>query len=170
MNLVLIGYRGTGKSVVAHEAAAALGWEVLSLDATLVERAGMSIPEIVEERGWEGFRDLEEEIVRSVACLEGFVIDCGGGVIERQANHSLLRQVGMVVWLTASPATIVNRIRDDDQRPSLTGNRSFVDEVEEVLSRRLPLYRAVAHHEVCTDGRTIAEVAAQVIDLVRAAE
>jgi len=168
MNVILVGYRGTGKSAVARELADALGWTPVSLDVELQREAGKSIPEIVEERGWPGFRDLEEKIVSAHAAKDGQVIDCGGGVIEREANFEKLRKAGTVIWLTASVSTIVARIGPDDQRPSLTGTKSFTDEVEEVLQRRNPLYRRIAHHEVENDGRTIQEVVREIRRLVQA--
>jgi shikimate kinase len=167
MNVVLVGYRGTGKSSVADLLAQELGLRVVCLDAELQRHAGKSIPEIVQAAGWPGFRDLEEQIVRTFAARDGQVIDCGGGVIEREANFAPLRAAGPVVWLKASPATVVARIQGDSQRPSLTGTKSFTDEVAEVLQRRIPLYRCIAHHEVDTDGRTIAEVAAEILHVVR---
>ena len=78
VNVVLVGYRGTGKSSVAERVAAQLGLRAVSLDAELVRKAGKPIPEVVAERGWPGFRDLEEEIVRTFAAQDGLVIDCGG--------------------------------------------------------------------------------------------
>lgn len=166
MNVVLVGYRGTGKSSVAQRLAAHLGLRLVSLDAEIVRAAGKPVPEIVAERGWPGFRDLEEEIVRTVAAQDGLVIDCGGGVIEREANFAPLRAAGPVIWLRASTATIVARIQDDTQRPSLTGTKSFTDEIAEVLERREPLYRRIAHHTVDTDARTIDEVAAEALELI----
>jgi shikimate kinase len=162
MNVVLVGYRGTGKSAVGQRLAEDLQLQLVSLDAEIQKRAGCSIPEIVDQRGWPGFRDLEEEIVRAFAARDGQVIDCGGGVIEREANFDVLRSAGPVIWLKASTETIVQRIAGDSQRPSLTGTKSFTDEVAEVLQRRTPLYQRIAHHAVDTDGATIDEVLAQV--------
>lgn len=162
MNLVLVGYRGTGKTAVAKLAAGTLGMSVFSMDPAIVEKAGMSIPEIVEKYGWERFRDLETEVCREVAGRDGLVIDTGGGVILREENRKLLRSRGVVVWLTAAVPTIISRIKDDTQRPSLTGRKSFTDEVAEVLAEREPLYRAAAHHVVDTDGKELEEVAAEV--------
>ncbi len=166
MNVVLVGYRGTGKSVVGQELAAKLDLHLVSLDAELQKKAGKTVPEIVEQSGWSGFRDLEEEIVRTFAARDGQVIDCGGGVIEREANFEVLRSAGPVIWLKASTQTIVDRIADDDQRPSLTGTKSFTDEVEEVLSRRTPLYERISHYAVDTDACTIEEVVVKVLALV----
>jgi shikimate kinase len=162
VNVVLVGYRGTGKSAVAAVLAERLGLKVANLDAEIVRLAGKPIPEIVQERGWPAFRDLEEQVVRTAASRDGLIIDCGGGVIEREANFPVLRDAGPVFWLTASTETIVRRIQGDDQRPSLTGQKSFTDEVAEVLERRVPLYRRIAHHLVDTDARTVEEVAAEI--------
>jgi shikimate kinase len=165
MNLVLIGYRGTGKSEVGARLAARLGMPVLSMDALIVERAGKPVPEIVAERGWPGFRDLETEIARECAARDGVIIDCGGGVIERWENIEVLGEHGVIVWLSASVDTIVRRIQGDTQRPSLTGAQSFTDEVAEVLTRRTPLYQAAADAVVETDALTPAEVAARIVEI-----
>lgn len=162
MNVILIGYRGTGKSAVADLIASDLGLLVVSLDTEIVRKAGKSIPEVVEEVGWPGFRNLETEVVCEFAAKDDQVIDCGGGVVEREANYEPLREAGSVVWLKASTETIVDRIKGDENRPSLTGTKSFTDEVSEVLERRTPLYRKLAHIEVDTDGKTIGEVADEV--------
>jgi shikimate kinase len=69
----------------------------------------------------------------------------------------------MVFWLRATPATIVGRIGDDNNRPSLTGTKSFTEEVEEVLARRWPLYERLAHAAVDTDGRTPEDLAAAIV-------
>ena len=167
MNVVLVGYRGTGKSAVGQLLASWLGLRVVSLDAEVQRKACKSIPEIVEQVGWPGFRDLEEQIVATFAAQDGQVIDCGGGVIESEANFERLRTAGLVVWLKASADTIISRIQGDTQRPSLSGGKSFIDEVEEVLRRRTPLYRRIAHHEVDTDGRRVEDIAAEIVKLVR---
>jgi shikimate kinase len=166
MNIVLVGYRGTGKTAAASLLGARRGWPVVHLDAEIVRRAGRSIPDIVADVGWPGFRDLEEEVVRSCARGDSCVLDCGGGVVEREANVPILRGTGPVVWLRASVATIVRRIADDSQRPSLTGAKSFTDEVAQVLARRTPLYQRIAHCHVDTDARTIEEVVAEIEQLL----
>ena len=170
MNLVLIGYRGTGKSVVARRLATLLDRRVVSLDEEIVRAAGMPIPEIVAAHGWGRFRDLEEAACRTCAAQDNLIIDCGGGVVERQANVESLRTGGRVFWLRATPATIVGRIGGDSSRPSLTGNKSFTEEVEEVLERRTPLYERMSHAIVDTDGRSPDELAATIARRFRAAE
>lgn len=163
MNVVLIGYRGTGKSTVGKVVAARLGRTVVSTDAELVKRAGRSIPEIVAQHGWDYFRDLESQVCRELAEKEGLVIDTGGGAILRSQNVEWLKHHGVVFWLTASVDTITKRIGRDTQRPSLTGTKSFVDEVQDVLRERTPKYQAAAAHVISTDGRSIVQIADEIL-------
>jgi shikimate kinase len=111
MNIVLIGYRGTGKSHVGFLLARQFGRQVVSVDEEIVKTAGMSIPEIVEQFGWADFRDRETAEVSRLAGRDELVIDCGGGIIERNENIDILRQNGRIFWLKASVATIVERLR-----------------------------------------------------------
>ena len=163
MNIVLIGYRGTGKSTVGQVLAARLGRQLISTDAEIVKRAGRTIPEIVAMHGWEHFRDLESQVCQDVAALAGAVIDTGGGAILRPENVEALRKSGELVWLTASVSTIAGRIGGDTERPSLTGAKSFIEEIEEVLRERSPKYQAAADHVVATDGRSIEQIADDVL-------
>jgi shikimate kinase len=162
MNLVLIGYRGTGKSVIARRLARILGRPVVSLDNEIVRLAGKPIPDLVGERGWGPFRDLEEQVCRRFGAQDGQILDCGGGVVEREANVAALREHGCVFWLKATPASIVARIGRHSNRPSLTGAKSFTEEITEVLQRRTPLYQAMAHEEIDTDGRSPDDIAAEI--------
>jgi shikimate kinase len=157
-NLVLIGYRGTGKSTVGKRLARELGRRLISTDAEVVKRAKLSVPEIVKQFGWEYFRDLESTVCRDVAAQDGLIIDTGGGAILRAENVDALRHSGTLVWLTATVETITRRIGGDTQRPSLTGTKSFTDEIRDVLTERIPKYQAAAHHIVATDGLSALQV------------
>jgi shikimate kinase len=167
MNIVLIGYRGTGKSSVGHILAKQMHRELISTDAEIVRKANLAVPEIVKRFGWDYFRDLESEVCRDLAGKESVVIDTGGGAILRDQNVQALRTRGWLVWLTASVPTIVRRIGSDTQRPSLTGTKSFTEEVEEVLKAREPKYQAAADQTVPTDGRSIEEVAEAILAAAR---
>ena len=138
MNLVLIGYRGTGKSAVAAILSRKLGMAPVSLDEEIVRQAGMPIPEIVEKHGWPWFRDLESAVTERFAARDGLILDTGGGVILRPENTENLRRGGLLFWLEASVEVIVERIRDSTERPSLTEGKSFLQEVAEVLDERQP--------------------------------
>jgi shikimate kinase len=170
VNLVLIGYRGTGKSAIARRLATVLNRRVVSLDEEIVRLAGKPIPDIVASDGWPHFRDLEETVCREFGRQDQLVIDCGGGVVEREANFDSLRAGGRVFWLRATPGTIVGRIGGDRSRPSLTGTKSFTEEVEDVLQRRTPLYARMAHVTIDTDGRALDDLAASVARLFLAGD
>ena len=163
MNIVLIGYRGTGKSVVGQILARRLNRTYVGMDARIVERAGMPIPEIVEKFGWPGFRDLETREALALAAGDDQIIDTGGGIIERDENIPALKKNGRVFWLQASVETIVRRIQGDDQRPALTAGKTFTEEVAEVLAKRRARYRSAADHAIDTDTLTPQEVAETII-------
>lgn len=162
MNLILIGYRGTGKSTVARLLSARLGWETVSTDALIVERAKLPIPEIVSKFGWEHFRDLETTVCQELRGTDHVVIDTGGGVILREANLEALKPSGAMCWLTATVQTISRRIAGDSQRPSLTTGKTFTEEIEEVLQERTPKYQAASDFIVATDSVSLTQVADQV--------
>lgn len=170
MNLVLIGYRGTGKSVIGVRLGRLLKMPVVSLDQEIVRHAGRSIPDLVAAHGWPHFRDLEEDVCRRFGERDGQILDCGGGVVERAGNAAVLRVHGRVFWLKASTDTIVGRIGGDKNRPSLTGAKSFTDEVSEVLQRRAPLYQAMAHEVVETDGRKLDDLVALIAERFKNAD
>ena len=164
MNIVLIGYRGTGKSTVAGLLANRLGRKVVSTDAEVMARAQLSIPEIVKQFGWDHFRELETEVCRNIINQDGLIIDTGGGVILRDENVSTIKTNGVIFWLTAQVPTIATRIGGDTQRPSLSGTKSFVEEIEEILRDRQPKYKAAANHKVPTDHYS----PEQIVDLILA--
>jgi shikimate kinase len=163
MNLVLIGYRGTGKSAAGRMAARRLGLAYRCMDAEIVRKAGMPVPQIVQTLGWPGFRDLESALARELAARDNLVIDTGGGIIERPENIACLKTDALVVWLSASADVIVSRIRHDTQRPALTAGKSFTEEVAEVLAQRTAGYRAAAHLEIDTDHLSVPQVADRVV-------
>ena len=166
MNIVLIGYRGTGKSTVGRLLAARLGRDLVSTDAEIVKRAQRTILEIVAQEGWENFRDLESDICRELASRDQLVIDTGGGAILRAQNVEALKKNSTVFWLTASVETIAKRIGGDNQRPSLTGTKSFVDEIQGVLRERTPKYQAAADYVIATDDQSINQLVEMLLTLV----
>jgi shikimate kinase len=167
MNLVLIGYRGTGKSTVAELLATRLGWKAISTDAQIVEQAQRSIPEIVASDGWEHFRNLETEVCLALKARDHLVIDTGGGLILRPENVEAFKTNSLVFWLTATVPTITQRISDDTQRPALTAGKTFVEEIQEVLTERTPKYQAAADHTIATDDLSPEEIASQILTIAR---
>lgn len=165
MNIVLTGYRGTGKSAVGKILAAQLNMKLVNMDAEIVKLMGFSIPEIVEKYGWDKFRDAESEVAGKVSELDNVVVDTGGGVIERPENIASLKKNGIIFWLRASVDVIVSRIESTTERPALTPGKTFTEEVSEVLQKRTPKYKKSALHTIETDPKTPLQVAEEIVKI-----
>ena len=167
-NLVLIGYRATGKTSVGARLAQVLHRLFVDLDQVLVREAGRSVADIVAQGGWAEFRRLEKQLVARYRDGQGQVLATGGGVVLDPDNVAALRENGIIIWLTADPAAIQARLAQDQpldaNRPSLTGGNT-IREVAEVLEGRAPLYQAAAQIIVDTTHNSVA----QVVELVLAA-
>lgn len=162
MKIILVGYRGAGKSTVAKMINPNKNLTIFSMDTMIEEKAGQSINEMVAQKGWDFFRDLETAVLKEVLKFENAIIDCGGGVIEKTENRELLKQEKNVFFLETSIPIIIERLADKTDRPSLSGEHSFLEEVKSIYTRRLPLYREVSTHTINAD-ESPEEVAEQII-------
>ena len=169
-NLVLIGYRAVGKTTVGTLVAGQLDRPFIDLDAILEQEAGESIPDLVRREGWPEFRRREKAIVQRYAARTGQVMATGGGVVLDPENIAHLKATGKLIWLKAAPATIKARLSHDLEqtasRPGLT-SRGTLEEVEEVLAAREPLYREAATVSLAVDTLPAAAVAGRLVELVR---
>ena len=165
MNVILIGYRGTGKSTVARLLADRLGWRWIDADEEIEKRSGESIASIFADEGEERFRDLESAILEDYASHDHIVLAAGGGAVLRARNRKLLRRMGNVVWLCASPQTILKRVAADPassaRRPNLTTGGE--QEVVDLLAARTPVYRQCAFLAVDTEDRTPDDVVDEIV-------
>lgn len=163
--IVLIGYRGTGKTTVAQLLAQELGWPSLDADVVLEVRAGRTIKEIFATDGEAAFRDLETVTLRDLLAQEPLVLATGGGVILREENRKLLQPLPVVIWLTAKVETILQRMQSDPttqaRRPNLTTSGPET-EIRELLQQREPLYQACSKCEIATDEKTPEEIVAEI--------
>src|SRR5208283_10092 len=101
MNLVLIGYRATGKTTLARHLAQRLGWDWIDADVEVEQRAGKSIARVFAEDGEPAFRDLEAAVIADLCRKPRLVLAAGGGAPMREESRRSMRQSGHVVWLTA---------------------------------------------------------------------
>lgn len=166
MHIVLVGYRGTGKTTVARLVAERLGWEALDSDDEIERRAGKTIAQIFADKGEPEFRQLEIQAIGKLCQRDHVVLSVGGGAVLRGKNRAALRHDGRVVWLQATPETLLARIELDAatslRRPNLTA-RGGLAEVVELLAVREPLYRETAHLAVDTEGKEPADVADEIV-------
>lgn len=165
--IYLIGYRGTGKSIVARSLAQQLGCEWFDTDDWIEQQAGKSILQVFTEDGEPSFREWEVRAVETLSKKGQAVVALGGGAILRDENRRTISHGRAVVWLTASVDTILTRLTNDpttaSRRPRLSAasNRS---EVEIILDQRMPLYRECATLIVNTEGKSAEEVAAEIAE------
>jgi shikimate kinase len=164
MNIVLIGLRGSGKTIIGKLLAKRLSKQFVEMDELIVQRLGQSIPEIVNRYGWQKFRDAETEVTREVAVLDNVVNATGGGVVTREENIHELKKKGKLVWLKADLDTLLRRIGNSQSRPSLTG-KSQREDMEAVLAERSPIYERVADFIVDTEGKMPEELAEAIAKL-----
>ncbi len=164
-SILLIGYRGTGKTTVARLLAERLGWDWIDADDEIERRAGKSIAEIFADDGEAAFRDLESHVVADLCRWRRAVIAFGGGAVMSEANRTAIRLAGRVVWLTATVETLSRRLAADattaSRRPNLTSSGGLT-EIETLLAAREPIYRACATFEVDTEGKTPAEIVEEI--------
>jgi shikimate kinase len=167
-NIVLIGFMGSGKTSIGRLVAHRLGFQFIDTDAVIVERVGMQIAEIFERHGEPWFRDHETSTLRSLGILNRVVIATGGGIVVREENHALLRELGFVVWLTANEDVIFERVTRNKKRPLLQ-TEDPRETVRELLVQRRGLYEAVAQFTIDTTALAHEMAASAVIAEARRA-
>lgn len=153
MSVVLIGYRGSGKSTVGRKLADRLWQPFVDTDELVVKSAGKSIKEIFETQGETRFRELETEAIREAVAMSDCVIALGGGAIMRDENRHTIKESGhRIVYLKCDPAELHRRIHADPEtlaaRPPLTQLGGNEAEVRRLLAEREPVYRQMMHAEL----------------------
>lgn len=160
-NIYLTGYRCTGKTTIGRMLAKKMGWAFVDADEQLVSDAGMTVADIVAQFGWDDFRNRESAVLKKISASNSQVVATGGGVILRESNRSLMKETGTVIWLTASVKTIAERMVNDEmtqgQRPGLT-DKGALQEIEETLIQRTPIYREAMDFSVETDGKSLDDI------------
>jgi shikimate kinase len=164
--IILIGYRGAGKTTVGRRMASELGWEFADSDDAIEAAAGKSVAEIFADEGEESFRAREAEALRELCGRRRIVLATGGGAVLRPTNRELLRTAGFTIWLKARPETIWARLQSDPttagRRPNLTP-AGGVDEVRALVAARESLYRMIADFIVDADVPSPESVVATIL-------
>ena len=153
MGIVLIGYRGSGKTTVGRLLGKKLGKPFVDADEEIVRAAGKTIAEIFAERGEGAFREMESEVVRRILRWPEYVIALGGGALGRQENRRALADgAHRVVYLRCRPEELLKRIHGDRQtaatRPPLTRLGGGVEEIQQVLAQREAIWMAVKTYDL----------------------
>jgi shikimate kinase len=167
MNLILIGYRCSGKTSVGKIIANRTGMSFYDTDDLIEKHAGQTIEEIVADKGWVKFREIEKDVIREASEFRNAVIATGGGVVMSEDNVNNLKKNGYVVWLDGDPEILMKRMDKDNcegrTRPSLTG-ADPIEETKKVLEMRNPLYFVAADVVIITNKLSLDEIATKAIE------
>lgn len=170
MNIVLIGYRGSGKSTVGRRLAAHLKMRFVDIDDLIEERQGLPISDIVKSHGWGHFRKLESGTIEEISKENGLIIAPGGGAVLDTDNVKALKKNGFIIWLKTDKQILVERLNHDPgtqtRRPTLTG-KGTSEELKEVMSLREPIYERVSEIQIDTsmiDVETVVERISAIVD------
>ncbi|MBI4335129.1 MAG: shikimate kinase [Candidatus Omnitrophica bacterium] len=162
-NIVLVGFMGTGKSVVGKRLAKALKMRFVSTDDLIEEKQKRPISEIFESSGEPYFRSVESEVVREASDFDNTVIAAGGGVVLNEENMANLRKRGVIICLNAPPEIVYERTKKYKHRPLLNVDDP-VAKIKELMEKRRPFY-AKADYQVDTSDMTVDEVVKKVITI-----
>ncbi len=167
MNIAFVGPRGVGKSKVSRKLSKLTGFPVVSTDMIAVyELGGISIADFIKQGGtWNEFRDLEYKILQRLQNSKSIIVDCGGGILfdldengkemESHRKIQLLKSFTKVIGLSHKTSYLIDKIKNDASRPSLSELESY----EAILKRRLPYYEKFSDHYLDISEMEIEKVA-----------
>lgn len=153
---------GAGKSTLGRHLARVLDWPFRDVDSEIEHRTGADIPWIFDVEGESGFREREAVMVEELTRLAPVVLATGGGVVETPSNRDWLHERGRVVYLYTSVEQQMARTRRDRNRPLLQTEDPEA-RLHELMDRRDPLYREVAHHVVSTESGNMRRVTDEIL-------
>ncbi len=156
---------GVGKSRIGPMCARRLGYEFRDSDHEIEAQAGCCVAEFFAREGEAAFRLRERQVVAELAARRGIVIATGGGTVMDAENAALLRDSGMVVWLTAPPRLILQRVGDTAKRPLLANCPDPLQRIYDLLAQRTERYEQAAHYSVSTVRRTPGKIVTEILGL-----
>ncbi len=161
-NIVLIGFMGAGKTTISKYLNLLFAMDIVEMDEIIAKNEGMSIPDIFEVYGEQYFRDAETNLLIDLQKKSNVVISCGGGTPMRECNVVEMKKNGKVVLLTASPQTILDRVKDSHDRPLIENNKT-VEFIAELMEKRKEKYEAAADIIIYTDNKTEVEICEELV-------
>ncbi len=165
-NITLIGFMGTGKTSIGKLLSERLMRNFIDVDELIEQQIGKPISKIFPE-GEEKFRRLEREKIKILKENKNCVISCGGGIILSKENMVILQQISDIILLEASKETIFRHITSDgkEKRP-LLNKEDPLNEIENILRIRKPLYDKFASFRIIIDNKSIDEIVNEIIEIL----
>lgn len=166
MNIALIGFRGTGKTIISQLLARSLDKKLVSIDEEIAKKAKMSVPKFIKKHGWDKFRSLESEVVENISELDDCVFDTSGGIVMRNENIINLKRSALIILLTADLKTIMQRVKSSNKKVA-SMKSDYLEELKEVMDEREPRYRKAADYTVDTSGVSPEQVCDMILHYVK---
>lgn len=167
-NIVLVGFMGTGKTVVSKLLASCLKRQRLCLDDMIEWKVGKPITRIFEEDGEAYFRKVESKVIEAVSHDKNSIIDAGGGVVIDEDNVKRLKERGVVICLAARPEVIYERTRAYSHRP-LLNKPDPVGSIRGLLDKRRAYYER-ADYTIDTSDASPKEIVAKILKIMESHE
>lgn len=164
--ICLVGLRGAGKSTLGRRAGETLGLPFVELNREIEEQSGMPVDDLMALYGQEGYRRLEAQAIsRVLATHESMILAVAGGIVAEPETYATLLQHFHTIWVKATPAEHMARVRDQGDMRPMAGNPEAMDQLRSILTARESLYdRALA--QLDTSGRTEDESFADLLALI----
>ncbi len=159
--IILTGMSGSGKSTAGKFLSEKTGMKFFDIDEHIILNEKKSINEIFAQNGENYFRELETKTIKDVFVHENLVISLGGGAFENEQTRNFLLANSIVIYLKTSPETILERLRNANDRPLLNNNMNY-KRIEEILNSRKNNYE-LANFTVITDNKNIEEIASEIL-------
>ncbi len=173
MNIILIGFRGTGKSTVGKLLSKRLEMDFVDSDKSVESSTAKTIKRIFDEEGEDGFRKIEASIIEELCKMDNQIIATGGGAVLRDDNTRNLRNNGFLILLEATPEIIHGRIAQDEktaqQRPSLTDKKPF-EEIKHMMEQREDAYKNAADYTINTSHVPCEDIVDEIVTEVNKKE
>ena len=163
-NIVITGFMGSGKSIVAEKLARKLGMEFIDMDQ-IIEKQGMSISDIFARYGEKYFREQENKLVKELSQKENMVIATGGGTLLSADNAKMLSEKGEIICLYADSKVLYNRVKRKDNRPLLRGG-NLLDRINQLIEERKKIYDNIKL-KIDTSDLNIQEVVDKIVDILK---
>ena len=160
-NIVLIGFMGSGKTVVAKKLSKILKRQIIDTDKIIEQKKKIKIKKIFKLYGENYFRELETKAVKFVSNKKNKIISTGGGVVIRPENVKNLKKNGVIVYLKNKFETSYKRLKNKKDRPLF--NIKNLKKTRKLFNSRLKLYKNAADIIIETDNKNIDEVANEII-------
>ena len=157
-NIVLVGPMGVGKTTVGRRLAHDLGQNFFDTDHEIIDKTGVSIDHIFDIEGEKGFRERESKILENLCQMSNIILATGGGIVLLPKNREILKNTGMVVYLSSSLDQLLRRTTKSKTRPLLENSTDRRKTIAEIVEARDVFYREVASIDVDTTGKKLYEI------------